>query len=170
MNRQRAPVMEVGAMDTSNDRWDVVVAGFGSPHGDDRAGWDVTTQLAKCEQLPARIVAIREGTQLIGELHECRKLIVIDACRSCQPVGTISRFCWPDPRIRQHHNHSTHGIGLCNTLELAERLQRRPPEVEVFGIEIRGLNPIGELSWEVRRAVEEVAEIIHAELSEAIHA
>jgi len=36
--------------------------------------------------------------------------------------------------------------------------------------DFRGLNPIGELCWEVSRAVEEVAEIIHAELSEAIHA
>jgi hydrogenase maturation protease len=120
--------------------------------------------------VPARIVSIHEGTQLVDQLDGCRKLIVIDACRSCEPLGTISRFRWPDARIRQHHNHSTHGIGLCNALELAERLERIPREVEVFGIEIRDFQAIGTMSAEVLRAVNKLEAIIHAELSEAIHA
>ena len=157
-------------MDTSNDRWDVVVAGFGSPHGDDQAGWKVIARLARQPELPARIVPIQEGTQLVDELEGCRKLIVIDACRSSGPVGTISRFRWPDPRIRQHHDHSTHEIGLCNALELAEQLGRIPPHVEVFGIEIR--RPSGDRHDECRgtAAVEELEAIIHAELYEAVHA
>jgi hydrogenase maturation protease len=157
-------------MDESIVRLDVVVAGFGSPHGDDQAGWHVIAKLARHEGLAARILTIREGTQLVCELEGCRTLIVIDACRSTSPVGTITRFCWPDPRIRQHHNHSTHGIGLCNALELAGQLGRIPPEVDVFGIEISGPNPLAELSCEVQWAVDELAEIILAELCESAHA
>jgi hydrogenase maturation protease len=162
---------EVIAMETSNDRSEIVVAGFGSPHGDDQAGWKVIARLAQRPQLPARLVPIREGTQLIYELDGCRKLILIDACRSNGQRGTISRFCWPDLQIHQRHNHSTHGMGLCNALELAERLGRMPSDVEVFGIEIGdNRDTVGAMSMDVSRAVSELEAIIHAELCETIHA
>jgi hydrogenase maturation protease len=157
-------------MDESHYTSDIVVAGFGSPHGDDQAGWEVIAALARRANGVAKLVAIREGTQLLGEIDCCQRLFVVDACRTASKLGTVTRFRWPDPRIRQKHNHSTHGIGLCNALQLAEHLGRIPQAVEVFGIEISGLNPVGELSCEVDRAVKELTEIIHAELSEAIHA
>src|SRR5262245_715762 len=133
-------------MDASKVSSDVVIAGFGSPHGDDRAGWEVTANLARHAELAARILTVREGSQLTDGLVGCRKLIVIDACRSASPLGTITRFRWPDPRIRHHHNSSTHGLGLCNALDLAARLGRVPADVEVFGIEISDPNPLGELT------------------------
>jgi hydrogenase maturation protease len=148
----------------------IVIAGFGSPHGDDQAGWQVAAKLAGDDSNVARVLAVREGTELVGALVGCQKLIVVDACRSTSPIGTITRFLWPDPRIRGQHSHSTHGIGLCNALELAARLGRLPAEVEVFGIEISGPNPLAELSCEVRSAVDELVEILRAELSEAVHA
>ncbi len=170
MNRQKEILANQAIMDESKARSEVVVAGFGSPHGDDQAGWQVVATLARRADLAARVLSIREGTQLVGELDDCRRLIVIDACRSASQVGTITRFRWPDPRIRRHHNHSTHGIGLCNALELATQLGRLPPDVEVFGIEVCGLNPLAELSCEVEWAVQELAEIILVELCEAVHA
>jgi hydrogenase maturation protease len=157
-------------MDASTVSPDVVIAGFGSPHGDDRAGWEVAASLARHAELAARIVTVREGSQLVGELGGCRKLIVIDACRSASPLGMITRFQWPDPRIRHRHTSSTHVIGLCDALDLAARLGRIPADVEVFGIEISGPNPLGELTCEVRAAVDELAEIILGELCGAVHA
>jgi len=157
-------------MDESNVISDIVVAGFGSPHGDDQAGWQVVASLARQAHQAARFASIREGTQLLGELECCRKLILVDACRSGGQVGTITRFYWPDERVRQHHNHSTHGVGLCRALELAERLGRLPREVEVFGVEISSLNPLADLSCEVKWAVDELTEIILAELCGATHA
>jgi hydrogenase maturation protease len=149
---------------------DVVVAGVGSPHGDDQAGWRVITLLARRSDISACLVKISEGTQLIEELAGCRRLIVVDACRGGLAVGTITRLEWPDPRVRQYHNHSTHGVGLCNALELAERLGRLPPSVKVFGIEIGSYRPLDEISAEVAQGVAELAEIISAELCEAVHA
>lgn len=157
-------------MDVTKVGSDVVVAGFGSPHGDDRAGWQVADALAQHANHAARILSIREGTQLVGELEGCSKLIVIDGCRTSSRIGAITRFRWPDPRVRRRHNHSTHGIGLCNALDLAAQLGRLPPDVEVFGIEISGLNPVAEISCEVQRAVDDLAEIILAELHEVAHA
>jgi hydrogenase maturation protease len=149
---------------------DVVVAGFGSPHGDDQAGWQVVGLLERRLDLPARLVKITEGTQLLNVLAGCRKLIVVDACRGGSQIGAITRFEWPDPRIRQYHNHSTHGVGLCNALQLAERLNRMPPGAEILGIEIGSYRPLDEISAEVMQSVAEVAEIISAELREAAYA
>jgi hydrogenase maturation protease len=148
----------------------VTVAGFGSPHGDDQAGWQVVASLQRRTDLPARLVKITEGTQLIDELGGCRRLIVVDACRGGPQIGAITRFEWPDPRIRQYHNHSTHGVGLCNALQLAERLGRMPPDVEIFGIEIGSYRPLDEISADVAQSVAELVEIISAELCEAAYA
>jgi hydrogenase maturation protease len=148
----------------------VTVAGFGSPHGDDQAGWQVVASLQRRTDLPARLVKITEGTQLIDELVGCRRLIVVDACRGGPQIGAITRFEWPDPRIRQYHNHSTHGVGLCNALQLAERLGRMPPNVEIFGIEIGSYRPLDEISADVVQSVAELVEIISAELCEAAYA
>jgi hydrogenase maturation protease len=157
-------------MEESKECSDVVIAGFGSPHGDDQAGWQVADRLAGDPAITARVLAIREGTQLLTELEGCRKLLVVDACRSMSPLGTITRFHWPDRRIGEQHSHSTHGIGLCNSLELAARLGRIPADVEVFGIEISGPNPLADISCEVRSAVDELVEILRTELCEAVHA
>jgi hydrogenase maturation protease len=157
-------------MEESKECSNVIIAGFGSPHGDDQAGWQVAERLAVYAGTADRVLAIREGAQLVSELDSCQRLIVVDACCSTSPLGSITRFRWPDPRIREQHSHSTHGIGLCNALELAARLGRMPADVEIFGIEISGPNPLADLSCEVMSAVDEVVKILRAELSEAVHA
>ena len=149
---------------------DSVVAGFGSPHGDDQAGWQVVSLLERRPGLPVRLVKITEGTQLIDELGGCRRLIIVDACRGGTQLGAITRLEWPDPRVRQYHNHSTHGVGLCNALQLAERLSRMPPRVEIFGIESATYRPFDEMSFEVTQAVAELEEILSTELRETVDA
>jgi hydrogenase maturation protease len=148
----------------------IVIAGFGSPHGDDQAGWRVIEMLRKRTALPARVVAIQEATRLLEELDGCRKLVTIDACRSGGRVGMLTRLEWPDPRIEEHHSHSSHGMGLCGALRLAERLGRLPQEVQVFGIEIAEWEPGHEVTFEVLEAVKELDAVISAELCEAVHA
>ena len=159
-----------GNCTTENRRTDVVIAGFGSSHGDDQAGWQVIALLRRRADLPARLVEIRESTQLLDELDERRRLIVIDACVGGHQLGAITRIGWPDPRIRQYHNHSTHGVGLCNALELAERLGRMPADVEVFGIEVGTCRPLDGISAEVSQAATDLADIIAAELYETVDA
>jgi hypothetical protein len=59
---------------------------------------------------------------------------------------------------------------LCNALQLAERLGRMPPDVEIFGIEIGSYRPLDEISADVAQSVAELVEIISAELCEAAYA
>jgi hydrogenase maturation protease len=144
---------------------DTVIAGFGSPHGDDQAGWQVVDLLASRSELPAAAVKINVGTELLDELDGCSKLIVVDACRGSQQIGAITHLEWPDPRIRQFHNHSTHGVGLCNALELAEKLKLLPPSIEIFGIETGSHLPLDDVRPEVMQGVTELEQIIFDEVS-----
>jgi hydrogenase maturation protease len=120
--------------------------------------------------LAARAIVVYEATQLVEELKACRKLIVVDACRTDGPVGTITRLRWPDPRIAMRHNHSTHGVGVCGALQLAERLRRMPPSVEIFGLEVGDCAPGPEMSSDVLEAMFELEALIFSELREVIHA
>jgi len=147
-----------------------VVAGFGSPYGDDQAGWTLVARLTRRPELATRAIRVREGTQLIHEFTDCDRLIVVDACRGSGPIGTISRFAWPDSRIRRHHDRSTHEIGLCSALELAKQLGKLPAEVIVFGVEIGNADAVGGISGEVLRAIEELEEIVIGEIGEVVHA
>jgi hypothetical protein len=81
-----------------------------------------------------------------------------------------TRFEWPDARISARHGHSTHGIGLAGTLQLAHRLGRLPDCVEVFGIEI-GTSPThGGMCPEVTQSVTTLAQTISAGLNELFDA
>jgi hydrogenase maturation protease len=152
------------------DAHSTTVVGLGSPFGDDQAGWRLVELLEQRPDVPAQLKIIHEATQLVDELAGCRKLIVVDACRGGMRSGALSRLSWPDPRIRQYHNHSTHGVGLCNALQLAERLGRIPPSVEIFGIEIGNDRPHDEMTQEVALAVADLVKTILAELCETLDA
>jgi hydrogenase maturation protease len=155
---------------SSNRESDVVVAGFGGPHGDDQAGWHVLTLLAQRPRLSARLVRCDEQSPLVDQLDGCSRLIVVDACRGGSRAGEITRLEWPDPRVRQYHNHSAHGVRLCNALQLAERLGKLPPLVEVLGVDTGSVHSGDELSSDVSRAVPELERTILDKISEAADA
>ena len=150
--------------------WPTVIAGFGSPHGDDQAGWSVVARLAERPGLPARVIRVYEPTQVLAALGGCRRLIAVDACHSSGRAGDITRLAWPDPRIGVKHSHSTHGVGVVDVLKLAEQLGDLPPAVEIFGIEVADCSPGRDMSPEVGEAVAMVTDSILSELREVAHA
>lgn len=155
---------------TSETNNSVVVAGFGSPHGDDRAGWELVARLTRRTGVAARLVTVGEGTELLHALAGCDRLIVVDACRGSGPPGTISRFVWPDPRIRSHHNRSTHHFGLLGALELANQLGQLPAQVVVFGVEGQNHGSISPITGDVLQALDELESIVVGELEGAVYA
>jgi hydrogenase maturation protease len=148
----------------------IVVAGVGSPNGDDQAGWRLVDLLQRRQSVPARLVKVHEATQLIDELAGCTRLIIVDACRGVCRIGAVTRLEWPDARIAKRHSQSTHGVGVCDALQLAEQLGRLPPVVEIFGIEVGECEPGREICREVLQAVAELEPLIFAELREAVYA
>jgi hydrogenase maturation protease len=152
------------------DRWTTVVAGVGSAFGDDQAGWRLVEMLERRPNLPARLVKIEELTKLLDALDGCGKLVVVDACRGVCRVGAVTRLKWPNPRIAKRHGHSTHGVGVNDALQLAERLGRLPNDVVIYGIEVGDCIPGQEICHEVLQSVAKLENVIWGELCEAAHA
>ena len=112
------------------------IIGIGSPHGDDRAGWLVIQRLQKFQDLTCQLKAVSNPIDMLDHL-ECSKLIVVDAayCDAARP--SFQRFVWPDDRLALASSQSSHGIGLCYTLRMAEELERLPAETICYAI-VRG--------------------------------
>lgn len=148
----------------------VVVAGCGSPHGDDQLGWRVVQLFNQRPQLPAEAIILRDCADLIGRLKGCKRLNVVDACQSHSPIGEIKRFRWPDARIAAERSRSRHGLTIDEALRLAERLGRLPPMVDVWAVEIGPCSPGHTMSPAALAAAAEVEAMIYDELCEAAHA
>lgn len=126
---ERQPIMAQSACVSST-----LIAGIGSPFGDDRAGWIAAAQLEE-KVLPASIIALRSPAELLDRLDGIQCLHVIDACQSGQAPGSIFRFEWPAPELNAIAFNGTHDMCLTAALRLAETLQLLPPRVVVWGIE-----------------------------------
>ena len=148
----------------------VVVVGLGSPHGDDQVGWRVIELLQRQENLPAKAIVVREGSDLVTNLEGCRRLIIIDACRSGSQIGSITQLRWPDPQIVEDSHRSMHGMTASQAMRLAEQLGRVPASVEVFAVEIGECLPGRGLSPAVLDAAIEVESLILTELREEAYA
>ena len=72
-------------------------------------------------------LATVEPSQLLDHLSDCRRLILVDACRSNQPPGTVIRLQWPDSLLRSQRRRSSHALGLGDAFALAETLGWLPP-------------------------------------------
>ena len=150
--------------------WTTVIAGFGSPHGDDQAGWRVAELLSQRPDLPARVIVVHEPTQILAALRGSQRLIVVDACHAGGVGGTVTRLIWPDARVAAMHRHSTHGVSVADVLKLAEQLGDLPQIVEIFGIEVADCSPGRDPTPDVSCAVAEVEARIVGKLCEAAHA
>jgi hydrogenase maturation protease len=145
---------------TSLDR----VVGLGSPHGSDAVGWLVIERLRRQAGLRADLVTATPD-RLTDLARDCRRLVVVDACRGELATGEILRLEWPDPRIDQWPALSTHGFGAGEALRLAEALGWLPPRIVLLVV---GIGPAGgsaaESGFDLSHAVAELAGRVRQEL------
>lgn len=131
------------------------IIGIGSANGDDRAGWRCIDLLReRFSRDDSEAIAIGEVTSILHHVEGCQRMAIVDACCSGAPAGTVTRCTWPDPRIHGQHRHSTHGLGIAETLKLAEQLGRLPAEVTLFGVEVSACQPGSEISQPVAAGLE----------------
>jgi hydrogenase maturation protein HypF len=152
----------------NRDVIDTVVGGIGSPHGDDQLGWRVLDLVLR--QLPSRTRALKVRTpiELLDRLEPTSRLIVIDACRTGAPPGTVHRWLWPGELPRAGSSRIGHGMDLIAALTLASQLGRLPPRVIVYGVEANAASDsdraMGEISIAGRRVLERAKRAILAEI------
>jgi hydrogenase maturation protease len=145
----------------------VRIVGLGSPHGDDRAGWDAVAMLADAD-LPPGIelrTCATPATDLLPALHGARRVILIDAVAGSAP-GALVRCARGELGASRAAAASSHGMSVPSLLELAQALGTLPAELSLLGVQIDPADAEGDgLSAPVAAALPALAQ---AALTEAL--
>jgi len=145
----------------------VLVIGVGNDYrSDDGVGLAVVRTL-KERALPG-ILCLEsdgDGTTLIDTWSHASRVIIIDAISSGAQPGTIYRFdALTQPLPASYSFSSTHAFGVAEAIQLARTLDQLPASLVVYGIEGKNFVAGTELSPEVERAVQEVAELMKRDM------
>jgi hydrogenase maturation protease len=88
-------------------------------------------------------------------------VLIVDACRSSQPVGTVELID-PDD-LEQSTGLSTHGLSVVEALQLARRLGRMPNRLRLIGVVGRRFGHES-MSPALRKVFPSVVDAVMAEL------
>jgi hydrogenase maturation protease len=144
-----------------------VVVGVGNAlRGDDAVGIVVAERLR--ERVPDDVDIVeceQEPSRLLDAWRDADLAVVVDACSSGRPPGTVHRFdASGDPLPARVFRSSTHAFGVGDAVELARALDRLPRQIVIYGVEGGQFTAGTGLSPEVESAIEQVAEEVVREL------
>jgi hydrogenase maturation protease len=143
--------------------------GVGNLHrADDGVGPLLAEKLAQDADL-AQIADIMphsgEGASLMHLWEERERVIVVDAMKSGQPLGTIHRF---DAVVQTLSygvfRYSSHLFGLAEATEMSRALGTLPKEMIIYGIEGREFSFGADVSPEVTESLQKVEADVRADL------
>jgi hydrogenase maturation protease len=148
----------------------VRVVGWGSPYrGDDQAGLWAAGALRAI--LPPEVEvrdSVAGGADLDTWCQNVDALVVIDAARATAdlPLGAVRRLDYRAERraLRTVRGTGTHGIGLLDALELAERLDLLPREVFVYAIAAERFGPGDRLSEALREPLANLVRSVRSDV------
>jgi len=100
------------------------------------------------------------GADLVDEIADRRKLIVIDAVNAEAVPGTIFRCTAADLLADSTSSLSLHEFGFLSTLHMARQLGCAPHEVVLFGVQPKEIELRLELSDEVAAALPKLIELV----------
>jgi hydrogenase maturation protease len=151
----------------------VLVVGVGNrDRGDDGVGPAVAQRLGG-RVLPAVSILERSGDALalIEDWDGIPSVIVIDAVAPITEPGRLHRLDLTDnPLPIGFALHSSHALGVAETVELARSLGRLPQCLIAYLVEGECFEAGAPLSQAVAEAVEDVAESVVSELSAILEA
>lgn len=135
-----------------------LAVGLGSPHGDDRVGWEVIDRLAVRTDLP--VAKARDGTELLQIISGRVQVLVIDAAAPSGHPGRMRQFEWPVHDLHTAGLVSTHGLGVVEALQMAQTLGCAPQRATVITIEADQTDPLCSLSDDVERSIDRLVECL----------
>jgi len=147
-----------------------LVIGIGNPwRGDDDAGLEVARRLREWQ--PAHLDIVESDgdlTQLLELWRLYSRVVLVDALHSGAEAGSIVSFqAERTPLPAERWRFSTHGLGLCEAVEMARTLGQLPDRLQVFAIEGKDFSTGARISPEVVQACTSLAERILQECPEA---
>lgn len=146
-----------------------IVLGIGNlDRGDDGAGRVLARRLRGLVPPDVEILEHDgEATALVARLDGAPAAVIVDACQSGAPAGTVHRFdANQAPLPAAHFGLSTHGFGLASALELARALSQLPQRCIVYAIEGECFESGASLSGPVTDALDTLAPRIVAEIGD----
>lgn len=144
----------------------MIVLALGSPHGDDQIAWSVADRLSADPSIRASCARLASPWDVVPYLKTGQAVIIIDACRSGAPAGTIHRLSALELPAQPGMSASTHGGRLADGLRLAESLGCDVSQVVIYAIEMEGCRPGAPLSELARHAGEQLSIRIRDELAD----
>ena len=103
------------------------------------------------------------GADLINEIADREKLIVIDAMSTDAEPGTVFRLGADELLEDAKTTISLHEFGLLDTLMMARHLGCHPKQVVIFGVQPKRVEPGLALSSEVAEVLPRLIELVLAE-------
>jgi hydrogenase maturation protease len=153
----------------------ICVIGLGSPHGDDRIGWELVRLLESEHGLDGSLrlrACATVGAELLEFWKGAELAVIVDAVRSAGLPGTVRRIVLHPQRDQSMPDAlralSSHGIDLPELIELGEALGILPRRLLLFGMEVGACAPFEPLSVPVRAALPGLAQAVHAEIAAAV--
>ena len=141
-----------------------LIIGLGSPHGDDRVGWEVIHALGHVgAQSPSVIISVvSQPWDLLDHFQSQDLAILVDACVTGQPPGTIIEVDVDDLKQYPRSRSSSHGSTVPAAIEMAVALGTCPKRLVILGIEVAAWKPDSPLTPAVEHAIPRAAErIVH---------
>ena len=172
----------------------VLVAGLGSPHGDDQAGWlfaeNIATQfrthpriIVRRAMIPLDVLDWLDGIDILhvcDACHICDGSDICDASEATNRDRKLHRFTWDAEQMIDSDNsgesvvhaalkslrgRGSHDFGLPDVLRLAEKTGLLPKQVIIWAIEGRCFQPEDVMSDETRETALQAVDELTNELS-----
>jgi len=145
-----------------------LIVGLGSPYGDDQIGWMACERLiTEIGHLPAVefIICDRSGIEWMTKLPPGGQVIFIDAMRSGEKPGTVSKIDIRSERCAEcPATLSSHGINIRDAIDLVQSLGDLPEIISVWGVELEQCNYEWGLSESVNTALPTLLENIKSDI------
>lgn len=143
-----------------------LVAGIGSPHGDDQAGWLVLDRLSQNENFHFDVRKLSAPIELLDIIEGRECLVCLDAIEGSEPPGTIKRYLWPFDATWMKCNRSTHGMDLVSVLKIAESVGLLPEKVILWTINGIDWTPGAKVNSSVKNNLHQLEDHVTQELSD----
>jgi hydrogenase maturation protease len=145
-----------------------LIIGVGNPWSHDDGMGQAVAQACAARSPRATEVVLLDGepSRLIDAWTERRRVVVVDACASGHPPGSVFRFeLGTDELPRGTNASSSHSAGIAEAVLLGEALGQQPGSLVLFCVEGADFRDGPGLSPALAAVVEDVASQVLADLA-----
>ena len=117
--------------------------------------------------LPVNVEVLDGGTagfDLVDFIAGRKKIIVIDAVKAGEKIGTIYRLPEENLKIKPKTIMSFHEVDLLDAIHMSIVMDEKPEEIVVIGIEPKDMSDGTELSPEIEERIPRIIEVVMEEL------